>query len=390
MLQPSNLKNPKSLNLNSLFASINYSGTYTQLPRRLGHIGHEMLARTLKAVDGLTLIGKKPVCLCEACQLGKATRQKVSGANRHKPELLEVIESDSQGPFPIRAHDGTNCNIKFIDSRSGYLKMETLKDLTAATARAIFEPWLNRMETRTGRRIKNLRVDGADCYYKSFFQYLKQKGITKQTGMPHYHTHPGKAERVHRTVMSFARAMLLASKLPVIFYNEAQLTAAYLHNRTVHGADSITPYEHIYGYRPNLAHLKPFGCVAYAYIPLENRNKLADTSERCRLLGYLDDDANDERQGYKLLRESDGAIVFSRDVVFDEAAILSHLPDQIAFDDVSHGDDLFGDPTYTPTEDGKDTYDDSDDDFDGDSDFPTPKSRPKRGIVASASETDNP
>jgi hypothetical protein len=35
-------------------------------------------------------------------QLGKATRQKVSRANRHKPKLLEVIESDSQGPFPIR------------------------------------------------------------------------------------------------------------------------------------------------------------------------------------------------------------------------------------------------------------------------------------------------
>jgi hypothetical protein len=64
--------------------------------------------------------------------------------------------------------------------------METLKDLTAATARAIFEPWVNRIETRTGRRIKKLRVDGAGCYYKSFFQYLKQKGITKQTDMPHY------------------------------------------------------------------------------------------------------------------------------------------------------------------------------------------------------------
>jgi hypothetical protein len=84
---------------------------------------------------------------------GKATRQRVSKANRHKPELLEVIESDSQGPFPIRAHDGTNCNIKFIDSKSRYLKMETLKDLTAATARAIFEPWVNRIERRTGRRI---------------------------------------------------------------------------------------------------------------------------------------------------------------------------------------------------------------------------------------------
>jgi hypothetical protein len=52
-------------------------------------------------------------------------------------------------------------------------------------------------------------------------------------------------------------------------------------------------------------------------------------------------------------------------------------------------DDLFGDYTYTPTEDGEDTYEDSDDEIEVDSDLPTPKSRPKRGIVAPVSEKDN-
>jgi hypothetical protein len=242
----------------------------------------------------------------------------------------------------------------------------------------VFEPWVNRLETRTGCKVKNLRVDGAGCYYRSFLQFLKQKGITKQTGMPYYHTHPAKGERVHLTIMSFGRAMLIDSKVPLIFYNEAQLTAAYLYNRTVHGHDIITPYEHIYGFRPNLSHLRPFGCVAYAYIPVEHRNKLADTSERCRLIGYLDDDATDERQGYKLLRESDGAIVFSRDVVFDEEAILTPLPDAEMFDE-SIVDDIFGDANFTPSE--------SDEDPEEFEDVQcrsvTPVYEPKNGLVSS-------
>ena len=149
--------------------------------------------------------------------------------------------------------------------------------------------------------------------------------------------------------MLWARAILIASRLPATFYNEAQLIAVYLFNRTVHGNDSITPYEHIYGYRPNLAHLRPFGCIAYAYIPLEHRNKLEDTSEKCRLIGYLDDDDTDERQGYKLLRESDRAIVFSRDVVFDENSVPTPLSDADLFDDTMV-DDIFGDANYTPQE----------------------------------------
>jgi hypothetical protein len=358
---PSKSLIPEVLNLNAVFLEINLAramnGTYAQIHNRFGHIGHQMLQKTLLAVDGINLLGKKPKVACEPCLLGKATRSNVNSSNRHAPSLLEVIESDTQGPFPIRAHDGTNSNIKFIDSKSGYCKMETLQDLSAETALEVFQSFVARLERRTGFKVKNIRVDGAGCYYGAFFAYLRMMGITKQTGFPYYHTHPGKAERAHQTIMLWARAILIASRLPAIYYNEAQLIAVYLFNRTVHGDDTITPYEHIYGYRPNLSHLRPFGCIAYAYIPLEHRNKLDDTSEKCRLIGYLDDDDTDERQGYKLLRESDRAIVFSRDVVFDELSVPTPLSDADLLDDTMV-DDIFGDANYTPQEDEAELLDD--------------------------------
>ena len=37
-----------------------------------------------------------------------------------------------------------------------------------------------------------------------------------------------------------ARALLQDSQLPPSYYAEAQLTGAYIHNRLIHGTDSIT------------------------------------------------------------------------------------------------------------------------------------------------------
>ena len=157
--------------------------------------------------------------------------------------------------------------------------------------------------------------------------------------------HPGQAERVHQTIMTMRRAILKESKLPAIFYNEAQLTAVYLHNRQIHGNDTKTPFEHIYGKRPNLSHLRPFGCVCYSHIPIERRSKLDDTTEKCRLIGYGDDDSSEEFKGYKLLVESDLSIIYNKNVTFPENNIFEEIPN--FQNSEMEEDDLFGDPNFT-------------------------------------------
>ena len=139
--------------------------------------------------------------------------------------------------------------------------------------------------------------------------------------------------------------MLIDSNLPSSFYADAQLTAAYIHNRTVHSKDDITPYQHIYGKKPDISHLRPFGCVAYAHIPAELRSKLDPPAVRCRLLGYLDDDDSVELKGYKLLRESDMTILHSRDVRFDEFTPMEPLVNGNYDKDIPKAD-LFQDPTF--------------------------------------------
>ena len=142
--------------------------------------------------------------------------------------------------------------------------------------------------------------------------------------------------------------MLIASNLPSTFYAEAQLTAAYLFNLFVHGQETKTPYEYIYGRKPNLSHLRSFGTICYAHIPSERRTKVAQSAEKCRLIGHSDDDDTEEFRGYKLIRESDLAIVYAytSDVIFDELRPMTPLDNYTSYDDDSHGDDIFGDLTY--------------------------------------------
>jgi hypothetical protein len=164
--------------------------------------------------------------------------------------------------------------------------METLPDRKAKTALDAFERYKTRLELRTGKRIKTVRTDQGTEFNGDFSKYLVSNGITKQKGFSYFHTHPGKAERVHQTILQQGRAMLIAANLPPMFYADSQLTAAYIHNRTVHSADNMTPYKHIYGERPDISHLHPFGCIAYAHVPAELRSKLDPAAEKCRLLGY--------------------------------------------------------------------------------------------------------
>src|SRR5205814_544568 len=80
----------------------------------------------------------------------------------------------------------------------------------------------------------------------------------------------------------------------------------------VHKNRVKSPYEQIFGRKPNLSYMRPFGCICDTLIPSEIRNKLEQTSEKCRLTGHPDN-----MRGYKLLREYDRGMVFSNDVKCD-------------------------------------------------------------------------
>ena len=150
---------------------------------------------------------------------------------------------------------------------------------------------------------------------KDFQAYLTSKGIEHQLTIPHSPQQNGVAERLNRTLMESARAMLSHSNLPNKFWAEAVATAAYLRNRTTTSAneEQLTPFEKWYGHKPNISHLRVFGCAAYSHVASTERRKPDKKAQRVCFIGY-----SKNPKGYRLINLSTDKVVTRRDVVFNE------------------------------------------------------------------------
>ena len=95
------------------------------------------------------------------------------------------------------------------------------------------------------------------------------------------------------------------------------MCAAYILNKCPTKAlQSITPYEAWHGRKPSIGHLLVFGCLAYALVPVQQRQKLDDKAVKCIFVGY-----SSESKGYKLYHPQSKRILVSRDVVFVEDVV---------------------------------------------------------------------
>ena len=123
----------------------------------------------------------------------------------------------------------------------------------------------------------------------------------------------GTAERYNRTICESARAMIVQSGLPKGFWAEAVATAVHVRNRLPTKATNQTPHALWFNKKPNIQHLKVFGCAAFSNIPDQLRSKLDDKAERMVFVGY-----SSRSKGYRLYDHNSGLVVTRRDVIFDE------------------------------------------------------------------------
>ena len=96
----------------------------------------------------------------------------------------------------------------------------------------------------------------------------------------------GVAERLNRTLVGMAKAMLLASGLPQRFWGFAIEAACYIRNRLPIRHGRITPEEAFTGKKPKIDHLRVFGCLAYVLKPHELRHKFDPNLAKTAFVGY--------------------------------------------------------------------------------------------------------
>ena len=284
--------------------------------RRYGHLGAQNLEKLSKEqmVEGFDYNPTKASKFCEPCVDGKQSKVPFPKTGGEKSrELLGIIHTDVCGKIESKSLSGAEYFVTFIDDKSRYVWAFTLKRKSEVFQK--FVEWQAMVEKSSGLEIKKIRSDnGGEYTSKEFEEHLKSFGTQHELTIPKTPQQNGVAERMNRTLVESVRSMLADSQLPKRFWAEALATAVYLRNRSPATAvKGKTPYEVWTGSKPNVSHLRIFGCDAYAHVPKDERSKLDSKTKRSIFLGY-----GQGVKGYRLYDNVKKRIFYSRDVIFNE------------------------------------------------------------------------
>ena len=299
--------------------------------RRLGHISQNNIVKLQSVAEGIANIKKASPCM--SCAQGKQHRDPFPQSYSHASDLLEVVHSDVMA-FEVNSIGGSRYICTFIDDKSRYAFVYMLKTKNEVLMR--FKDFVEMVETQTGKCVKILRTDnGGEFTSKEFLQFCREKGIQCQYSNPYTPEQNGMAERLNRTLAEEMRAILYHAQLPKQYWAEAISTAAYLKNRSPHSAlNGKTPYETWHEKKPNLSHLRVFGCLSTVHVPKQKRTKL-DAKALVRIfIGYPDG-----VKGYRLIDPTTLTITVSRDVIFYEDKFISDI-ELIKSDPVCYSKDI--------------------------------------------------
>ena len=269
--------------------------------------------------DKNMVLGLPPIAklnqVCEGCIYGKMHRLPFPKTAWRAQAPLELVHADICGPTRTPSLNDNRYFLLFVDDYTRMMWVYFLKQKSEAFN--VFLQFKAFAEKQSGSKMKTLKTDrGGKFIYGPFQKYCKGQGIQRQLTVRHTPQQNGVAKRKNRTIVEMARSMLKWKGLSNNFWAEAVNTAVYILNRSPTKAIlNKTPYQAWHGQKPQVHLPKVFGCVAYAHIPKQEREKFDEKGEKNIFVGY-----NNESKGYCLYNPKTNKMVISRDVIFDESA----------------------------------------------------------------------
>ena len=309
---------------------------------RMGHIGQLPLHVLGKQALGMKLQGPCTTA-CQDCAVAKIRRQ----TSRRAP-----LDRELSAPCQ-------EIHVDWTDVSPDYQGFVRVMFITCAWSGMVFPYFM----TTHGTEKENLRVlkDFTEWIFKRYnlkvlvirsdnelnrghtTKWLRDQGITFEPSAPETHDQNGRAERSGGVIMEKSRAMRVGAKLPHNLWVETVNSATYLFNRTPRYSNSWkTPYELFYSYiqgnqasqgaitqsrKPQIAHLKAYGCRAYAMTKdaQVKKNRLFKLNPRAHI-GYIV--GYDSTNIFRIWIPHQGKVISTRDVLFDENTFFNGQRDK--------------------------------------------------------------
>jgi hypothetical protein len=124
--------------------------------------------------------------------------------------------------------------------------------------------------------------------------------------------------------------MMHDQSLPLYLWAKACATIVYLQNRSPHRIlRKMTPKETFTDRRPDVEHIRIFGCLNFSHVPSKRRKKLDPTSQQGILVGY-----SKVSKAYCIYILPLRKVVVRKDVRFEEDRdFVRSLKSRVGFED---------------------------------------------------------
>jgi hypothetical protein len=178
-----------------------------------------------------------------------------------------------------------------------------------------FQEFRAQVENQTGKKIKVLRSDNGGEYNSNDFKdFCKEAGIKRELTVSYNPEQNGVADRKNRSIIGSAMAMIHDQELPMILWAEACNRTMYVQNMSPHRIlGNKTSEEEFSGVKPEIGHLKIFGCPVYIHVLVEKRTKLEPSRHKGIFVGY-----NKTSKAYKIFIPVQWNTIVRKDVMFEE------------------------------------------------------------------------
>lgn len=282
--------------------------------RRLGHRDFGAIRKLAQLSNDVKIKSCDCDDTCEVCIRGKMQRTSFPKESESRASVpFELVHTDICGPMKTPTQGERRYFLTFIDDCTRYSSVYILRRKSETLEK--LQEFVAMLKNQFGVKPRCLRSDrGGEYTGKQFNAYMKKEGIRVQLTAPYSPQQNGVAERRNRYLMEMARCMLIGAGMHNRYWGEAVVTANYLQNRLPSRTLSRTPFEHLFGKKPLLSFIRPFGSDVYCHVPKEIRTKLDEKAIRLKLVGY-----SEVTKGYRLLDVATGRIIISRDVRFLQA-----------------------------------------------------------------------
>ena len=228
---------------------------------------------------------KAPHGACEGCEKGKSKRLPfpLSGSRASRP--LDLVHSDLD-KMPVLSIGGYKYTATYLDDHSSYGVMFYLKHKNEEfNTFKTYKVWAER---QLGTTLKCKRTNrGGEFMSKEQKAYLTENRIKHQTSMPESLQQNGRAERFQQTIINGAEAMQHHAGLSNSFWIYAVKAKIHAYNITPIKCADYKMLKGLWsGQKPNISHLRVFGCLAWVHILKKRRHKLQPKSRAMIFVGY--------------------------------------------------------------------------------------------------------